>query len=90
MNYEYKDGVSVEDCPFCASSWGPPQPEQHAASGRWSVGCMNAHCGANSGWCDTEAEAIALWNKRPNAIAHWLVEAEGKSGDRRERGRPKG
>ena len=67
MKYEYKDGVSVEDCPFCASSWGPPQPEQHAASGRWSVGCMNAHCGANSGWCDTEAEAIALWNKRPNA-----------------------
>lgn len=66
MKYEYKDGVTIEDCPFCANSCGCPIPEQHADGGRWHVGCMNMHCGASSGFCDSEEEAIALWNRRPN------------------------
>ena len=66
--YEYKDGVWVKNCPFCANSWGPPQPEKHKDGGRWAVGCMNAHCGASSGFCDSKEEAITLWNKRANVF----------------------
>jgi len=66
MKYEYRTGVPIEDCPFCANSWGPPQPEQAPDNGRWHVGCMNPHCGASSGFCDSENEAIEHWNKRPN------------------------
>lgn len=65
-SYEYKEGLKIVNCPFCANSWGSPRPEQHTNGGRWSVSCMNPQCGASSGFADTEEEAIALWNKRPS------------------------
>ena len=54
-----------KECPFCGNSWGTPQTEQAHNGGRWQVACTNPRCGASSGWGDTEAEAIALWNTRP-------------------------
>jgi len=66
MKYEFNEGVAIEDCPFCDNSWGTPQPEQACNGGRWHVSCMNPHCGASSGFCDSEDEAISHWNKRNN------------------------
>lgn len=60
---EYKQGIEVKDCPFCGNSWGPPQIDK-ADGGRMVMTCMNPRCGASTGWCDSEEDAIKLWNTR--------------------------
>lgn len=66
----------LKDCPFCGASWGPPQIDK-AESGRMVMVCMNPHCGASTGWCDSEEEAVALWNKRPNVAANRTARSAG-------------
>lgn len=64
MNSETSKLQETKECPFCGNSWGRPQAEVDKESGRWTVGCMNPRCGASSGYCDTEDEAVNLWNTR--------------------------
>ncbi|MBQ0917502.1 ead/Ea22-like family protein [Hydrogenophaga aromaticivorans] len=64
MNSETSKLQETKECPFCGNSWGQPQAEVDKESGRWTVGCMNPRCGASSGYCDTEDEAVNLWNTR--------------------------
>ena len=52
-------------CPFCGGEakfledvWGNDE--------YCYVICVNDNCNANTGRCDTEDEAIAKWNNRPN------------------------
>lgn len=54
----------LKQCPFCGNSWGPPRIERQPNEGRYSVYCMNSHCGASSGFANTLDAAVALWNQR--------------------------
>ena len=59
--------TEIKECPFCGNSWGTPQIERHK-EGRFFVGCMNPRCGGSGGFCDTEDEAIEVWNTRFCAV----------------------
>jgi hypothetical protein len=54
---------NLDDCLACGNSWGPPQPEE-SEEGKIKYVCANAFCGASTGWCDTDKEAVNAWNYR--------------------------
>lgn len=73
-NHKYGD---LKDCPFCNNSFGRPVPEQCKPEG-WIIVCANPRCGATSGLCDSEQDAISLWNQRPtdrNLLVFWATMA---------------
>ncbi len=55
----------LRPCPFCEyqQKWASRYTPEDA--GFWSVQCPS--CDAAGPLCDTETEAVAAWNRRPNA-----------------------
>ena len=67
--------VELKPCPFC----GGDNASQffHADTGygaSWHVECLAKDCGAGTSFYDTEAEAIAAWNRRHQARAEVVGE----------------
>ena len=60
--------VELKRCPFCANADIFIEPDERGSGGQWiepiHVGCsIQSGCGASLTG-DTEAEAIAAWNRR--------------------------
>jgi len=59
--------MKLKPCPFCGSS----ASEEWHMNSFWNeefpvVCCDNDQCGARTGYCDSEEEAVEVWNKRHN------------------------
>lgn len=51
--------MKLEHCPFCNGT----KIDLALIGDEFAMRCSN--CGASTGWYETETEAIAAWNRRP-------------------------
>lgn len=60
-------GEAPITCPFCGGAWSGHGPTKSTVAGNWIVEWYELYCsdcGAVGPRCETEAAAIAAWNRR--------------------------
>lgn len=62
----------LKPCPFCGGEARKWQDPSHSAA--WFIGCDDGDrdCFGSIHWAETEAEAIAAWNRRAALPARWV------------------
>ncbi len=62
----------LKPCPFCGGEARKWQDPSHSAA--WFIGCDDGYsdCFGSIHWAETEAEAIAAWNRRAALPARWV------------------
>lgn len=59
--------TKLKPCPFCGSTSVDVKDDYHPVPNYYAVCDYNkGGCGASSGYCRTEEEAIEAWNRRVN------------------------
>ena len=80
--------MTIKPCPFCGGEVETHHVlDNYRGQNIWTAGCSNNRCTCKpaTGWCKTEAEAVAAWNTRAErtcrmpetSIDHGHIESNG-------------